>query len=470
MSANPPRLLATMAAHLPVPRLPVLLFVFLAVHVHVHVPASHAIPPSLLTTYDGSICSESFKCGGVNIRYPFYLADATREIADYGYNYSCGYTDLLISCQGEAPTGIPFITLGGDNYTVQNIFYDTHTIILVDSDVLVGGSCPAVRHNVSFNETWLHNSSAFDNLTFFFGCHLGDYMTLEFDAYKIKCADFKSPPDAGPGDSFVVMTDEHDRYPEPELPMHCNMIVTVPVNHDVLMVASNQQDFRSSGYGDVLKRGFELEWERVAADGCHQCEESNGRCAYSQHRDFLGCLCHGGKVGSPDCKRSNVLGNNSSSCGYPGLAIDCVDDKYPILQLGSGPDYSYNVTGIDYTNYTISLADPDVLDGDESCPVDHNVTVPPAVWLNLLPEYTVGYPPLLRQLLHLHYPWAALHQPDLMSKFFGWLLFFCDSFGFGGAPTNFVTGVQASYPSAGASERLPDDRFAMEHQRVPQRS
>ncbi|XP_066312375.1 LEAF RUST 10 DISEASE-RESISTANCEUS RECEPTOR-LIKE PROTEIN KINASE-like 2.1 isoform X1 [Miscanthus floridulus] len=343
MSANPPRLLATMAAHLPVPRLPVLLFVFLAVHVHVHVPASHAIPPSLLTTYDGSICSESFKCGGVNIRYPFYLADATREIADYGYNYSCGYTDLLISCQGEAPTGIPFITLGGDNYTVQNIFYDTHTIILVDSDVLVGGSCPAVRHNVSFNETWLHNSSAFDNLTFFFGCHLGDYMTLEFDAYKIKCADFKSPPDAGPGDSFVVMTDEHDRYPEPELPMHCNMIVTVPVNHDVLMVASNQQDFRSSGYGDVLKRGFELEWERVAADGCHQCEESNGRCAYSQHRDFLGCLCHGGKVGSPDCKRSRSKGKTAIIVGIVagtlflclGILIFFSARKYAWLPLKS---------------------------------------------------------------------------------------------------------------------------------------
>ncbi|XP_066312379.1 LEAF RUST 10 DISEASE-RESISTANCEUS RECEPTOR-LIKE PROTEIN KINASE-like 1.2 [Miscanthus floridulus] len=300
MSANPPRLLATMATHLPVPRLPVLLFVFLAVHVHV--PASHAIPPSLPTTYDGSICSESFKCGGVNISYPFYLADATRETADYGYNYSCRYTDLKIFCQGEGPTGIPVISLGGENYAVQKIFYDNHTIILADSDVFVGGSCPAVSHNVSFEELWLYNSSAFHNLTFFFGCHLGDSMTLEFDAYKIKCADFKSPPDAGPGDSFVVMTDEHDRYPEQELAMNCNMIVTVPVNHDVLMAASNQQDFRSGGYGDVLRRGFELEWERVTVDGCHLCEESNGQCAYSQHRDFLGCLCHGGKAGSPDCE------------------------------------------------------------------------------------------------------------------------------------------------------------------------
>ena len=190
--STPPRLLATMAAHLPVPRLPVLLlFVFLAVHVHV--PASHAIPPSLPTTYDGSICSESFFCGGVDIQYPFYLSNATREIADYGYNYSCGYTDLKIYCQRDGPTETPVISLGGENYTVQHILYDIYTIILADSDVLARGSCPAVSHNVSFDELWLYNSSAFHNLTFFFGCHLGDSMTLEFDAYKIKCADFKNP-------------------------------------------------------------------------------------------------------------------------------------------------------------------------------------------------------------------------------------------------------------------------------------
>jgi len=43
---------------------------------------------------------------------------------------------------------------------------------------------------------------------------------------------------------------------------------------------------------------------------------------------------------------ADVLGNANSSCGYPGLAIDCVDDEYPILQLVGGPDYYYNVTGV----------------------------------------------------------------------------------------------------------------------------
>jgi len=291
-----------MAAHLPVPRLPVLLFVFLSVHVHV--PASHAIPPSLPTTYDGSICSKSVMCGGVNISYPFYLSDATREIADYGYNYSCGYADLIISCQGEGPTETPVISLGGENYAVHNILYDIYTIILVDSDVLVGGNCPVVHHEVSFNKAWLHNTISSDNLTFLFGCDPPrDPVAREFDAFKINCPG--SPPGAGPGDSFVLTPDELDRfrYLEQELVRNCSKVVTVPVIDDLLIAAaSNHSNFTSGGYGYVLKGGFELEWSRITEDGCHLCEESNGQCAYSHNREFLGCLCYGGKVGNPDCK------------------------------------------------------------------------------------------------------------------------------------------------------------------------
>ncbi|CAD6237319.1 unnamed protein product [Miscanthus lutarioriparius] len=250
-----------MAANLQVPRLRILLFVFLVVHVHV--PASHAIPPSLPTTYDSSICSESLKCGGVNISYPFYLADGT---TDHGYKYSCGYTDLKISCQVEGPTETPVISLGGEKYNVQHIFYDIHTIILADSDVFVGGSCPAVGHNVSFDE---------------------------------------SPPDASPGDSFVLTPGELDtgKHLEQELATNCSKVVTVPVIGDVLRAAaSNLSNFTSGGYGDVLKRGFELECSRITADQCQQCERSEGHCAYNPNREFLACLCDGGKVGNPDCK------------------------------------------------------------------------------------------------------------------------------------------------------------------------
>ena len=162
------RLPATMAARLP--RLSALLF-FLAVHV----PASSRGDPTLLpTTYDASMCPESSMCGNVSIRYPFYLSNTTRIITDYNYNttsYSCGYTDLEISCQGEGPKATPAIILRGHHYTVLDIFYDSKSIILADSDVLHGGSCPVVLHDLSFDKLWLQNTSSNENLTFYFGCY-----------------------------------------------------------------------------------------------------------------------------------------------------------------------------------------------------------------------------------------------------------------------------------------------------------
>ena len=65
-----------MAAHLP--RFPVLLFFFLAVHV----AAAHGDPAQPQATYDASICSSSL-CGSVNIRYPFYIC---RKRVDYSGN------------------------------------------------------------------------------------------------------------------------------------------------------------------------------------------------------------------------------------------------------------------------------------------------------------------------------------------------------------------------------------------------
>ncbi|NP_001141425.1 LEAF RUST 10 DISEASE-RESISTANCE LOCUS RECEPTOR-LIKE PROTEIN KINASE-like 1.2 precursor [Zea mays] len=310
-----------MAAHLP--RLPVLLLVLLAAHVvstsaHAEPPlpspyntSAHGEPP-LPSTYNPSMCSESFRCGGVEIRYPFYLANAT---ADYSGNYySCGYTDLSVSCEleveGPSTTWTPTIRLGGDNYTVKNIYYDYHTISLADRDVLGGGGCPVVRHNVSFDETWLHNASAFDNLTFFFGCHWGPRDTLpEFAGNNISCAGFSTPTVSG--GSFVFKPEDLDEQEEQELASHCDEVFSVPVGSDALR-ATDTFSLTGYGYGDLLRQGFELEWNRTSEDQCGQCEGSGsgsgsgsgGWCAYSQKREFLGCLCSGGKVGNPFCKPS----------------------------------------------------------------------------------------------------------------------------------------------------------------------
>ncbi|CAO2198030.1 unnamed protein product [Urochloa humidicola] len=88
---SPPCLLATMAAPAHLPRLPVLLFVFLAARV----PASHGNPALLPTTCNASMCSDLVRCGNVSISYPFYLTNEISETADYKSYYSCSYTDLF---------------------------------------------------------------------------------------------------------------------------------------------------------------------------------------------------------------------------------------------------------------------------------------------------------------------------------------------------------------------------------------
>ncbi|CAL4962003.1 unnamed protein product [Urochloa decumbens] len=313
-----------MAAHLPL--LPLLLFLFLVVHV----PASHGNPAALLpTTYNDSMCSDSVTCGTVSISYPFYLSNGIRETANHsGYYYSCGYTDLEISCLDEGPNETPVIRLGGHDYTVKNIIYDSSTIILVDNDMLYDSArCPpTVSHNVTFDYKWLrYNSSSYDNLTFFFGCYSkpGDRVPPDFDKYQINCSGLPSPQ--GSPTSFVFTDEELGTAQDYKLASHCDENFTVPVQRDVVM--EYEYMLARGGYVDVLKMGFELEWNRVTKekDQCYRCEGSGGRCAYGQSKAFLGCLCSGRKVGNPECKsKSSVLSWHSSTpCRVGSFLASC---------------------------------------------------------------------------------------------------------------------------------------------------
>jgi hypothetical protein len=74
----------------------------------------------------------------------------------------------------------------------------------------------------------------------------------------------------------------------------------VPVQKDP-QLESGQQLMLPRMYGAVLKKGFELEWNPGTKQVCNLCEQSDGRCSYSENKQFLGCLCTGGKVGVQDC-------------------------------------------------------------------------------------------------------------------------------------------------------------------------
>jgi hypothetical protein len=268
------------------------------------------------------MCLESSRCGGVEIRYPFYLANATGWTIDHTSTYSCGYTDLRIVCQQDdkGGAGNATIQLGQYNYTVKDISYNNNTILLADADAFPGGdnSCPIIRHNVTFDHEWLHYTESFNNLTFFFSCNSGDTLPPGLRDYSVDC------PELSGGAGFVFSSDELEASREYDLADHCHEIVIVPVRNDSLARMHNRSLLRGE-YGSLVSDGFELAWSAEAAGDCYKCQLSGGRCAYSQNRVSLGCLCNDGKVGTPDCRRllptqsSKSLSNRSLQLALAGL-------------------------------------------------------------------------------------------------------------------------------------------------------
>jgi hypothetical protein len=133
---------------------------------------------------------------------------------------------LSISCKLEGQTWTPTIRFDDDDYTIKNISYQYNhqTILLADSDVLGGGDCPIVRHNVTFDEVWLYNTSTFDSFTFFFGSHWGARDTPPvFADYQSSCAGFSNPA-IRRGGSFVFKSEDIEEHEEQELASHCDEV------------------------------------------------------------------------------------------------------------------------------------------------------------------------------------------------------------------------------------------------------
>jgi hypothetical protein len=103
---------------------------------------------------------------------------------------------------------------------------------------------------------------------------------------------------------------------------------------------------------------------------------------------------------------ADLLGNDSSYCGYPGLEIRCEDSNQAILRLRDG---NYSVSNINYTDFTVTVVDQEVF-RDESCPrVDHNVTFPNSSWLST-PDHAVDY---LVFFLHCSFSSGLMKPPNI---------------------------------------------------------
>ncbi|CAN6332189.1 unnamed protein product [Urochloa humidicola] len=279
-----------------------LLFLLLAVFPRGAAPAVYDE-----TYYNPGACPKSFPCGddGVDVHYPFFLANTTTTYAIDGYtSYSsyCGYPGMAVACDGGRAT----LRLKDSNYTVLNIDYDNHTVTVANKEVLGAGAgdCPRVTQNVTIPaETWLNLSvSGNENLCFYYDCSFTAAIPQPAHMSPINCTGFPERDKAKA--SYVVV--QNDVPPQDQWPRACKEVVVVPVLKDLLIGSDDEylRRLNSDGYGKLLKQGFQLTWDPTAGP-CYLCEQSNGQCSYNQSGEFIGCLCSDGSVRNPDCGLRN---------------------------------------------------------------------------------------------------------------------------------------------------------------------
>ncbi|XP_051225513.1 LEAF RUST 10 DISEASE-RESISTANCEUS RECEPTOR-LIKE PROTEIN KINASE-like 2.4 isoform X2 [Lolium perenne] len=258
--------------------------------------ASHGVASG--ATYDSSMClSEPFTCGAVSFSYPFYRSSDRKDV-DGNENSYCGYPGMGIVCDNDKP----MLQLDGvGNYAVKSIDGTRANVSIADPEAV--GSCPRVDHNVTFGPgTWLEfPNTTVDYLVFFLSCYFGAGLVKPATLDPITCSEFVS---GVPGASFV--------FPNESVPaagnwsQACRQVILVPVFKYGPVDPSNST-WRNTGYGDVLRQGFQVSWDNRPVS-CTQCEESNGRCAYKQTGEFHGCLCTNGQIGARSCTTYNSTG------------------------------------------------------------------------------------------------------------------------------------------------------------------
>ncbi|CAN6341189.1 unnamed protein product [Urochloa humidicola] len=242
--------------------------------------------------HDPSVCHKSLPCGGhIDVHYPFFLAaNATLPIDDDSY---CGYPGMGVTCDGACA----ILRLGGHDYTILDISYENRAVMLVDrADVLNGGDCPRVTHNVTVPPGTPLNTTANDGgLLFFYDCV---FTTARRPGIlPINCSSFPG----GRGASYVALESEVRRQ-EDEWARACETAVVVPVLKDWLRPESTAaHQLNGEGYGQILRQGFQMSWE-PSRGPCYVCEQTKGKCSYDHSGEFVGCMCSDGSVRiSSDC-------------------------------------------------------------------------------------------------------------------------------------------------------------------------
>ncbi|KAL0915478.1 hypothetical protein M5K25_015898 [Dendrobium thyrsiflorum] len=279
-------------------------------------------------------CYRPFHCRGsnINVSFPFSLPDSPRY---------CGFPGYELYCSDDAKSE-PSISLDGVNYRVKNIDYEQGLLTLVESNFLLGNSCPQTFANASINSTLFDVADLDVNLTVYINCIYPIPALMEIFCFN---------DSFGPYSYYKL-----DKGPPPfllGLLGGCQLMAAVPLGE----MAAMSLNSNSSKFGEVLKQGFGLKWT-AGKDWCRRCIDSGGVCGYNSTRasDPI-CFCpNNTSLGNCPYERTierrdyslqtpdgrTVWLRSPDYCGLPSFELLCEDEtpklimapeEYPVLNI-----------------------------------------------------------------------------------------------------------------------------------------
>ncbi|KAK4838680.1 hypothetical protein QYF36_015595 [Acer negundo] len=232
------------------------------------------VPPSVLAIDDKyEKCSAPFRCGNMDISYPFWGGD--RE--EY-----CGYPGFKVDCN----SGVPEITIADRIYRILEIISPSKKVIVAIQDYW-DNNCPSNPGNSPLNFTIFDYSLDTRNITLYYGCPKpsANEQLQVLLLYQFNCSTDETNTDT----VNYFFTN--------------NVILSAPIAYLETCTGRNVQvsvfgstveyinrDPVSANANRFLRYGFGLQW-KANNDMCVRCEESNGVCGYDSDTSEFTCYC-----------------------------------------------------------------------------------------------------------------------------------------------------------------------------------
>uniref|UniRef100_A0A453R0M1 Protein kinase domain-containing protein n=3 Tax=Triticinae TaxID=1648030 RepID=A0A453R0M1_AEGTS len=265
--------------------------------------ATHAQNTTMTTLPSSSTSCDPAMCGGLRIKYPFWLGGTHPPV--------CGYRAFQVTCDRN---GTASLRNSIWTYQITEISYgnDSGTFRVANTD-LSDGSCDIIlKVNASSDLGYapFGISGTNQKLFFLYNCTDLEAQPLPLAWAPVNCTN----ANASIFNSFALLAggDKPDNKWEP-IPGSCTVS---------MMPVLGYPGATGADYRRLMNSGFLVEY---TADDCRACEESGGFCRINTTYDIFECRCSDGMSDSIIChssgserrgKKIMLIGTTSAAASF----------------------------------------------------------------------------------------------------------------------------------------------------------